>query len=107
MPANRYPQDNQLMNTKTNAIKAAKRNAQRETLQELRDLFEPWAALSKDFAKGGYNRLFSPLTHLLALLGPALERRAVPAGQSKISGLVGRGKKQDRLDQYGGLLQSA
>ena len=55
------------MTKKLGILKAGRRRVQSETLQELRDLFQPWLSLPEDFGKGAYERLFSPLTHLLAI----------------------------------------
>lgn len=41
-------------------LKAAQRCAQRQTLQEMRDLFGPWLSVPKNFAQGAYVRLFPP-----------------------------------------------
>jgi len=41
-------------------------------LGELVDLFEPWLRLPATFGAPARNRLFSPLTHLLALSLPGL-----------------------------------
>jgi hypothetical protein len=54
------------MAQKQGILQAGRRRAQSETLQELRNLFEPWLSLPEHFGKGAYDRLFSPLTHLLA-----------------------------------------
>ncbi len=56
------------MTKKQQIVQVGRRRAQSETVQELRDLFEPWLRLPKDFGNGAYDRLFSPLTHLLAIL---------------------------------------
>ena len=40
-------------------------------LGELVDLFEPWLRLPATFGAPAKNRLFSPLTHLLALSLPS------------------------------------
>lgn len=55
------------MRTKQGILQAGRRRAQSETVQELRDLFQPWLSLPQDFGKGAYDRLFSPLTHLLVI----------------------------------------
>ncbi len=55
------------MAKKSAIIETGRRRAQNETVQELRDLFAPWLSLPEDFGKGAYDRLFSPLTHLLAI----------------------------------------
>jgi len=60
------------MTSKHAILQAGRRMAQSETVQELRDLFKPWLSLPQDFGKGAYDRLFSPLTHLLAIPLPGL-----------------------------------
>ena len=55
------------MTKKQGILKAGRRHAQTETVQEFRDLFKPWLGLPEGFGKGAYDRLFSPLTHLLAI----------------------------------------
>ncbi len=55
------------MTKKQQIVQVGRRRAQSETVQELRDLFQPWLSLPQDFATGAYDRLFSPLTHLLAI----------------------------------------
>jgi hypothetical protein len=58
---------------KQGIVQAGRRRVQRETVEELRELFRPWLILPEEFAKGAYDRLFSPLTHLLAVPLPSLE----------------------------------
>ena len=58
------------MINKRTMLRAGRRRAQNETVQELRVMFKPWLSLPRDFAKGAYERLFSPLTHFLAVLVP-------------------------------------
>lgn len=60
------------MTTKPGIVLTGRRRAQRETVQELRELFRPWLSLPKEFGKGAYDRLFSPLAHLLAIPLPSL-----------------------------------
>lgn len=55
------------MTKKQGILRVGQRRAQHETLQELRDLFQPWLRLPENFGKGAYERLFSPLTHVLAI----------------------------------------
>ena len=55
------------MTKKQGILRAGGRRAQSETLQELRNLFQPWLSLPEHFGKGAYDRLFSPLTHLLVI----------------------------------------
>ena len=45
------------MTKKQTIVEAGRRAAQRETVQELRDLFQPWLSLGPDFGKGAYERL--------------------------------------------------
>ena len=40
-------------------VQAGRRRTQCESVQELRDLFQPWMTLPEGFGKGGYKRLFS------------------------------------------------
>lgn len=56
------------MTNKRTILQAGRRQTQHETVQELRDLFQPWLNLGQDFGKGAYERLFPPLTHFLAIL---------------------------------------
>ena len=55
------------MTKKQGILRAGQRRAQHKTLQELRDLFEPWLRLPEHFGKGADHRLFSPLMHVLAI----------------------------------------
>ncbi len=55
------------MAKKQEILQAGRRRAQSETVQELRALFQPWLSLPEHFGKGAYDRLFSPLTHLLVI----------------------------------------
>ena len=93
------------MTHKRALLQAGRRQAQHETLQEVRDVFQPWLRLPKDFGKGAYERLFSPLTHVLAVLVPGLGGgRRVSGDAQEVLGLAGLGEEQDRVAQNGGLL---
>ena len=59
-------------------------------LSELVELFGAWVSLSEDFGAPKRKRLFSPLTHLLAIsLADLRRRRLVPRGRAQVSSLVG------------------
>ena len=64
---------------------------------ELRHLFEPWVSLPKGFGSPKRERLFSPLTDLLAFSGARrYGRRLVPSGVERLPGLARdrRGKER-------------
>ena len=93
------------MTNKQGILQAGRRRAQTESVQELRNLFQPWLALPQDFGKGAYDRLFSPLTNLLALpLAGLGSERYVPGGAQEVPRLAGAREEGDRLAQNGGLL---
>ena len=93
------------MTKKQGILQAGRHRAQSETVQELRDLFRPWLNLPGDFGKGAYDRLFSPLTHLLALPLAGLGRgRQLPGDTQEVPRLAGTREEEDGVAQYGGLL---
>lgn len=55
------------MNRGCRRLSAHARRLTHAPLGELVDLFEPWLRLPATFGAPARNRLFSPLTHLLAL----------------------------------------
>lgn len=59
-------------------------------LGELVELFGAWVPMPEDFGAPKRLRLFSPLTHFLAVsLAGLCRRRFLPRGRAKVSGLVG------------------
>ena len=72
---------------------------------ELGNLLSPWLKLSSGFGGKGYVRLFSPLTHVLAVSGAgAGSGRFVPRDVEEVSGVAGCVGGQERFSEYGGLL---
>lgn len=61
------------MTTKQEIVQTGRRRAQRETVQELRELFRPWLSLPKEFGKGAYERLFSPSRTFWLFLSQVLD----------------------------------
>jgi len=56
---------------------------------ELKKLFGPWVPLPQGFGSPKRQRLFSPLTHLLALSRSGLRRRwLLPRGVAQLSGVA-------------------
>ena len=59
------------------------RGLREHSLAELGTLFDPWVQLADDFGQPKRNRLFSPLTDLLALPGSGpLRGRLLPSGRA-------------------------
>ena len=72
---------------------------------ELESLLSSWLQLPRNFGGRGYVRLFSPLTHVLAVFGagagPGL---FVSRDVEAVSGVAGCVGGQERFAEYGGLL---
>ena len=65
---------------------------------ELGNLLSPWLKLSSGFGGKGYVRLFSPLTHVLAVFGAGLgPGRLVSGSAEEVSGVAGRGGAKERF----------
>ena len=74
-------------------------------LGELLQLFGPWVRLPEDFGAPERQRLFSPLTHLLAVSIAGLGcRRFLPRGRAQVPGVVGHRRGQERFPQHRRLL---
>ena len=67
---------------------------------ELVELFGPWLPVAQAVGPPKRDRLFSPLTHLLALLGPgAWSRRLLRRGGAQGPGVARTGGEATRFTQ--------
>jgi len=75
------------------------------TLSELVELFAPWVELPERFGHNIRDRLFSPLTDVLAVPVSGVCRRSlVHRGAEQVSRLVGLGTRTNRQPQHRRLL---
>jgi hypothetical protein len=80
------------MNHPLARVRAQRRRVERLTPGELAPLAKPWLRLSSAFGNPGRERLFSPLSNLLALSGAGVGRRPVlPGGGPELCRMVGFG----------------